>query len=823
MSRPQSLTLFLILAFGPATATAQNSAELSSQAECLEDQGRVRLRIDPYGAVGSAVSIGGGAHFDPGVNEAGVDWVEESTVFESMSFVCFEDAGGRFPRGTWLESGRYAGQRQAFNVEDGVVTSQSEWSNVTMELRAELMCNVLRECWTFTNNSDRDLETVALTHYIDGDLFYVGGFGNDFGGTRPGPPRTVFEFDNGDDPEAPTTFIGLSSSDPGDPYLTSWEVGEFSEQRGRIDDTGGGCTVLRNDLNRDAIANADLNDDLITDSGFDVTISLRFDIGPLAQGARSREVCLDITWGVGFACGDPDEDGICSNEDNCPFIFNPPQQDGDEDGIGNVCDNCPRKANWEQVDRDDDGIGDECDKYVCQPTNDGVEECDAIDNDCNGRVDDLDPAFVRCPTGLPGVCASGVPTCQAGEILCVSEHREGGREEVCNMLDDDCDGQVDEGKRNRCGRCGPEPAEGCNGVDDDCNGRVDDGDICGVGYACIDGACRAPCAAGECSGSEHCVEGYCGGPCYGTECPEGLQCTHAEGGGTSGCVDPCAEVDCPAGTVCDFLGRCGPCEAVGCPPGQTCAGADRCIPDPCDGVRCDEGWACVDGRCRGSCAGVSCPMGESCRAGECVDDPCGGVSCPMRQTCGAGATCVLDECQAVSCGPGEACHRGHCIADPCIVARCPDGEACRVACIQGDCFARCWPDWAGESVVDDAPPPTPLEGDDDDAAAGGGAPPAAPEPAAGGGDDGDGDPGGVAEADGDGATADGDQGAGGGGVRTAAERVEPRRRDLGGCAGSCATASGGPGTTLVWWLPLIAWGARRRRRSATIRPWSLPT
>ena len=40
--------------------------------------------------------------------------------------------------------------------------------------------------------------------------------------------------------------------------------------------------------------------------------------------------------------------------------------------------------------------------------------------------------------------------------------------EVCNYVDDDCDGEVDEG----CQTCSPEV---CNGLDDDCDGEIDEG------------------------------------------------------------------------------------------------------------------------------------------------------------------------------------------------------------------------------------------------------------------------------------------------------------------------------------------------------------
>ncbi|MBN2360327.1 MAG: pre-peptidase C-terminal domain-containing protein [Deltaproteobacteria bacterium] len=47
--------------------------------------------------------------------------------------------------------------------------------------------------------------------------------------------------------------------------------------------------------------------------------------------------------------------------------------------------------------------------------------------------------------------------------------------EVCNGVDDDCDGDVDEGVRNACGGCGPTPVEICDLLDNDCDGFVDNG------------------------------------------------------------------------------------------------------------------------------------------------------------------------------------------------------------------------------------------------------------------------------------------------------------------------------------------------------------
>lgn len=50
--------------------------------------------------------------------------------------------------------------------------------------------------------------------------------------------------------------------------------------------------------------------------------------------------------------GDTDGDGILDPEDNCPFDYNPDQNDSDEDGIGDVCDDNPNAPTWDTVVQD---------------------------------------------------------------------------------------------------------------------------------------------------------------------------------------------------------------------------------------------------------------------------------------------------------------------------------------------------------------------------------------------------------------------------------------------------------------------------------------
>lgn len=87
---------------------------------------------------------------------------------------------------------------------------------------------------------------------------------------------------------------------------------------------------------------------------------------------------------------DGDNDGIVDEDDNCPEVANPGQEDFDEDGLGNVCD----------PDIDGDGVDNEtdlCDNEV--PTtdadNDGCQDGSETDNDSDddGVEDDND----NCP------------------------------------------------------------------------------------------------------------------------------------------------------------------------------------------------------------------------------------------------------------------------------------------------------------------------------------------------------------------------------------------------------------------------------------------
>ncbi|MCA9528274.1 MAG: hypothetical protein KC549_18445, partial [Myxococcales bacterium] len=374
---------------------------------------------------------------------------------------------------------------------------------------------------------------------------------------------------------------------------------------------------------------------------------------------------LTLERSLGGVCLDPDGDGLCGFDDNCPDIPNPDQADEDEDGVGDACDNCPKVINRGQDDTDGDGTGDACDRYLCVP--DGNPEiCDGIDNDCDNLTDILPDgsdvvAAAQCGTGLPGQCAVGHQACSAaGQVVCRADTSP--IEEVCDLVDNDCDGSIDEGTRNDCGTCGATPRERCDGIDNDCDGALDEGDLCGAGQACVFGECARPCNAGECPDGQLCTNGSCVSFCAGIECPPGQACNPGNGL----CENPCG--DCAENEIC-------------------VDGACTARPDgACAGVECGGESFCRAGECVFSCAGISCPFGQACLDGQCEDVRCGGV------VCGDGQVCVNDECQDDACDPaaceaGQACIENACAPDPCFGIECPINQACTLVDGTAQCVA----------------------------------------------------------------------------------------------------------------------------------------
>jgi MYXO-CTERM domain-containing protein len=213
--------------------------------------------------------------------------------------------------------------------------------------------------------------------------------------------------------------------------------------------------------------------------------------------------------------------------------------------------------------------------------------------------------------GEEGICAQGTLQCRSGVLECVAQRES--RAEECNGLDDDCDGQIDNGD-DLCG-----PTEVCRFGQ--CIERCQGGEIsCPIGQTCVSNVCvENACVDVECDPGQRCVEGACVDGCTGVVCPQGERCDPIVGG----CVDPCAGLECDGNQVCVD----GVCQAhCSCNPQRCetqsleCGGDGRCFDPDCVDVSCELGFVCRGGDCVDACLDVTCPDGMVCHRGQCVED-----------------------------------------------------------------------------------------------------------------------------------------------------------------------------------------------------------
>jgi MYXO-CTERM domain-containing protein len=419
---------------------------------------------------------------------------------------------------------------------------------------------------------------------------------------------------------------------------------------------------------------------------------------------------------------------------------------------------------------------------ACSGVEPAEEACDGVDNDCDGVADELSrdcgPAVA---IGDVGQCRVGRQSCADGAWSDGCVDAVGPSDELCDGLDNDCDGQADEGLFNACGRCGVLPPEICNLEDDNCDGRVDEDAQCPRGFTCWVGECVVECdASGECPGGGlTCLPAWgetqlCHpDACAGVQCRPGLRCDAELGG----CVDDCREITCPEGEGCE-AGACVPatCRNTGCAEGERCE-AEGCVADLCAGVICGEAQFCREGQCVDACLDVRCEAGTACLDGACAPDDCGG-RCARGQICDpADGACVADPCMGVTCAVGQACVAGACTDDaPCAFIECPRGTWC----VAGSC-------------TDGAPSEAaPVMG-----GAGGG-----------GGAGGAGGSGGALDPDaGDVSVPDAEVGLDAAPVGAEPEVLMPTPDDEG-----CNCDVGADAPPSLWWFGLLLLGVRRRRR-----------
>ncbi len=244
------------------------------------------------------------------------------------------------------------------------------------------------------------------------------------------------------------------------------------------------------------------------------TAGERCDDGNVIEGDGCDSNCTLTGCGNGIATeGEGCDDGNAVDGDGCDNTCTPTACGNGVLTAGEQCDD----GNLIDGDGCDAECQDEC----------GDERCDGVDNDCDGRTDEGFALGEACETG-EGACANdGVTVCtNDGSAIRCDAMAGRARIEQCDGADDDCDGVTDEGFQvglpcavgtgvcaaggvrictaDGDGVCDATPgeptAEVCNGLDDDCDGEVDEGDppngtVCRAGAGpkgggCVDCDCR---------------------------------------------------------------------------------------------------------------------------------------------------------------------------------------------------------------------------------------------------------------------------------------------------------------------------------------------
>ena len=292
----------------------------------------------------------------------------------------------------------------------------------------------------------------------------------------------------------------------------------------------------------------------------------------------SNSYNIDAGTSDGAPADDLDGNSRPQNEvyDIGPYEFTcPPDGDGDgyyaAEGCGNYpidCNDSDSSIHPGKAENCSDGIDNDCDGLT------DSEELDCTLGCANVDPDDQGPDY-SCSTGLSGICYNGTRTCSSDIWTDCIQDNQPTIIEICDGLDNDCDGRRDEGlgfhdcDTGLLGECAAgiesckyynnvydwvcqpitaSSTETCDGLDNDCDGTVDNdvSTACGTGLPGICALGTITCDVGgtgtwgSCIPDNQPVTETCDGQdndCDG-DVDEGFD---SDSDGTADCVDGCPD------------------------------------------------------------------------------------------------------------------------------------------------------------------------------------------------------------------------------------------------------------------------------------------
>jgi len=280
------------------------------------------------------------------------------------------------------------------------------------------------------------------------------------------------------------------------------------------------------------------------------TIKFQVTIDADAEGLIANQALINAAGENGAPPTDTPTDGN-GGDDGAPPTELLIEQCGDDSMCPAVTPKCDVAADPNRcveclADADCSGLTTTCElesgTCVCVPS--GEEICDGTDNDCNGELDEGFGAGEPCSAGVGACAADGVQACDSPDSVACNAVPGEPSAEVCDTIDNNCDGTVDEGFNENCG-CASDSE--CGGPS---SGQVCEPDVCIPGCRGTNGN---GCPDGQMCTSEDDTVGQCV-PEEGTGGSDSATGGPTEGSASAGVTDGSASVTDGSASATDSSG-----------------------------------------------------------------------------------------------------------------------------------------------------------------------------------------------------------------------------------------------------------------------------